>query len=125
MAFRTNLSLKKHPQSECGSIRATSSAPYRSIEPCQVDRVAHLAVAAVARVEAVAAIVRGAHLGRDLGVAQRGVEIGDRIERTAGAYPLVDRDAVLFAGRVPGVRHKRLVAERGQRRADDPDPRTM
>ena len=38
------------------------------------------------------------------------------------ADPLVDRDPVLLARRVPGIGHEGLVAERGQRRADDPDP---
>lgn len=51
------------------------------IEQREVDRVAHLAIAAVAWVQAVATIVDRSHLGRDLGFAQRGIEIGDTVER--------------------------------------------
>src|SRR5436190_14827954 len=91
------------------------------VEQRQVDRVAQLAVAAIARMQPVAAIVDRAHLGRDLGIAQRRIEIGDAVERAAVADPLIDGDAMPLARRVPRIRHEGLVAERGQRRADDLD----
>src|SRR5579871_2728988 len=91
------------------------------VEQREVDRVAHLAIAAVARVQSIAAIVDTAHLGRDLGVAQRGVEIGDAVEGAAVADPGIDRDPVLFPRRVPGVGHVGLVAERRQGCADQLD----
>ena len=73
----------------------------------------------------VAAIVDAEHLRRAFGIANRPVEIGYRIKGAALADPFVDRDPVPLAGRVPGIGHKGLVAERGQRRADDLDARAM
>ena len=73
----------------------------------------------------VAAIVDAEHLRRAFGIANRPVEIGYRIKGAALADPFVDRDPVPLAGRVPGIGHKGLVAERGQRRADDLDLRAM
>src|SRR5579885_3244926 len=66
--------------------RASSPA---LIEQRQVDRVAHRAIAAVARVQPVAAIELGPHLGRDFRVAQRRVEIADAVEDAALANPPV------------------------------------
>src|SRR5579871_1908894 len=88
-------------------------------EQREVDRVAHLAVTGVARMQSVAAIVHGAHLGRDVGVAQRGVEIGDPVEHAGLPDPGIDRDPVLLARRIPGIGHVGLIAERCQRRAND------
>src|SRR3954453_22120928 len=72
--------------------------------------------------QAIAAIVLRPHLGRVFGIAHRGVEIGDAIKGAALPDPFVDRDPVRFAGRVPGICHEGLVAERGQGSADDLDP---
>jgi hypothetical protein len=51
-----------------------------SIEQREVDRVAHLAVPAVAGVQPIAAIVDRPHLCRDLAVEKRSIEVGDAIE---------------------------------------------
>src|SRR5215471_92981 len=100
-------------------LNARLTAP--SVEPGEVDRIAELAIAEIARMQAVAAIVDAEHLRRPLGVADRQVEIGDRIAGAALADPLIHRDAVSLACGVPRIRHKRFVAERRQRRADDLD----
>ena len=68
-----------------------------SIEQREVDRVAHLAVPAVARVQPIAAIVDRPHLCGDLGVAKRSIEVGDAIESAGLADPFVDGNAVLLA----------------------------
>ena len=47
--------------------------------------------------QTVAAIVDGHHLRRMLGVAQRLVEISDRVEGPAVADPAIDRETDLFA----------------------------
>ena len=96
-----------------------------SIEQREVDRVAHLAVPAVARVQPIAAIVDRPHLCRDLGVAKRSIEVGDAIESAGLADPFVDRNTVLLARRVPRVGHEGLVTERGKRRANQLDAAAM
>src|SRR5215469_1080824 len=89
-----------------------------SIEQREVDRVAHLAVPAVAGVQPIAAIVDRPHLYRDLGGAKRSIENGDAIESAGLADRFVDCNAVLLARRVPRVGHEGLVTERGKRRAN-------
>src|SRR5437763_10834555 len=91
----------------------------RSIEQGEVDRVAHLAIAEVARMQVVAAIVDRQHAGRVLGITQRAVEIDDRVEGAALADPRVDRLPLRLALRGPGADEKGLVLERGQCRTDD------
>ena len=82
--------------------RGPAAAGCRLIEQRQVDGVAHGAIPEIARVQPVAAIVHRQHLGRTLGVAQRLVEIDDTIQDTVVADPIVDRDAMPLAHRVPG-----------------------
>src|SRR5271170_6074482 len=105
------------------AISAPSAANrfFCSIEQREVDRVAHLAVPAVARVQPIAAIVDRPHLCRDLEVAKRSIEVGDAIESAGLADPSVDGNAVLLARRVPRVGHEGLVTERGKRRANQLD----
>src|ERR1700726_3373909 len=74
--------------------------------------------------QTVAAIVDGQHLRRMLGVAQRLVEISDRVEGPAVADPAIDRETDLFALRIPGVGHVGFVAECGQRRTNNLDAAT-
>src|SRR6267142_5556109 len=74
-----------------------------SVEQRQVDRVAHRAVAQVARVEVVAAIADRQHARRMLGIAQGAVEIDERVEDVALAQPVVDRLARRLPLRVPGA----------------------
>src|SRR3989440_3692005 len=83
-----------------------------SVEQRQIDRVAHRAVAQVARVKVVAAIVDRQHPGRMIGVTQRPVEIDDRVEAIGLAQPLVDLLAHRLAPGVPGAGQERLVLER-------------
>ena len=58
-----------------------------SIEQRQVDDVGHMAIAGVARVQPVPAIPFRRHLGRDLLVSQRGVEVSHSIEGAVIADP--------------------------------------
>src|SRR5206468_4483297 len=102
--------------------RGPPATGYRLVEQRQVDGVAHRAITEIARVKPVAAIVDRQHLGRTLGVAQRLVEIDDAIEGAAGADPLVDRDTMPLAHRVPRTGQERLVAERRQGGAQQFDP---
>src|SRR5665213_2286261 len=91
------------------------------IEQREVDRVAHCSVAEIARVQMVAAIVFGQHAQFVLGVAQRRVEIDDRVERAAFAQPGIDLLAHRLAPRVPGAGEEGLVPEGGQGAADHRD----
>src|SRR5215813_4542853 len=91
--------------------RGPPTAGYRLIEQCQVDCVAHLAIPKIARVKPVAAIVDWQHLGQTLGVTQRLVEIDDAVQGAAFADPIVDRDAMPLAHRVPGTGQERLISE--------------
>src|SRR5213594_2241944 len=93
-----------------------------SVEQRELDGVAHRAVTQVARVKVVAAIVDRQHPGRMVGIAQRPVEIDDRVEGVGLAQPLVDRLAHRLALRVPGAGEEGLILEWGQRAADDRDP---
>ena len=77
--------------------------------------------APIAKTVSVSAIVHGTHLGRDFGVAQRGVEIGYTVKRAVLPDPGIDRDPVHLARWIPGVGHVGLIAERCQRRANDLD----
>ena len=76
------------------------------IEQREVDRVAHLAVAAIARGQAVAAIVDSSPLGRNLGIMQRGIEVGDTVEGSAFPYPGIHRDPVLLPRRCRSGVHR-------------------
>jgi hypothetical protein len=69
------------------SVRSAVNRFFWSIEQREVDRVAHLAVPAVAGVEPIAAIVDRPHLCRDLGVAKRSIEVGDAVESAGLADP--------------------------------------
>ena len=57
-----------------------------------------------------------------LGVAQRLVEIDAAVQDAAVADPIVKRDAMPLAHRVPGAGQERLVAERRQGGAQQCDP---
>src|SRR6267378_996108 len=61
-----------------------------SVEQREIDRVAHRAVPQVARVQVVVAIVDRQHPGRMVGIAQRLVEIDDRVEGVGLAHPLIN-----------------------------------
>src|SRR5579884_66788 len=93
----------------------------RSIEQGQIDALAHLQIAAIARVQVVAAIVDRQHAGRMLGVAQGPVEIDDGVEGAALADPAVELLARLLALRRPGAGQEGLVLERRQGRREDPE----
>src|SRR5713226_6897268 len=88
---------------------AMSGPPIPLLEQREIDRVAHRAVAQVARVKVVAAIVDRQHPGRMVGIAQRLVEIDDRVEGVGLAQPLVDLLADCLALGVPGAGQEGLV----------------
>jgi hypothetical protein len=92
-----------------------------SIEQCEIDRVAQLTIAEIARMQAITAIVDRQHLDWVLGVAKGEIEIRNTVERAALAERVVDGGSMLFARRVPGADLIGLVAERGQGRADQLD----
>src|SRR5437016_2542521 len=105
--------------------RAMPCPPLRTASPLElgeIDRVAHRAVAQVARVKVVAAVVDRQHPGRMVGIAQGPVEVGERVEGVGLAQPVVDRLADRLALGIPGAGQKRLVLERRQGGGDDRDP---
>src|SRR5207245_704919 len=97
-----------------GGYGGPSRGPPSRTEQGEIDRVAHRAVAQVARVKVVAAVVDRQHPGRMVGIAQGPVEVGDRVEGVGLAQPVVDRLADRLALAIPGAGQKRLVLERRQ-----------
>src|SRR5580765_7060017 len=79
------------------------------VEQRQIDRVTHRAIAEIARMEVIAAVVDREHPRRMAGVAQRAIEVDDRVEALGLAQPFVDRLAHRLAPRVPGAGQKRFV----------------
>src|SRR5438309_1073927 len=94
-----------HSRDGRSNSRRSSHDKPGSIEQREIDRVAQLAIAEIARVQAVTAIVDRQHLDRVFGVAQGEIKIRNAVERAALADPVVDGGSMLFARRVPGVGH--------------------